>query len=179
MGRRKQTTGPETFLLSRSACITMMISAAEVYPRECMGGVCIDKNNPSHVVSAHPWQKARRKYLEVVSESSFVIDKLLSKSQWHLCADYHSHTYRVNEKLDELVPSNQDLRSLEIGGVEFIIRIHKVKRAEYWMMQNADGGFVEGAIGRFRFQIKAFRRTPALDSKTKLVYKTLRVKLDR
>ncbi len=177
MGSRVENLGPSTFRLSRSACLTMLISAAEVYPRECMGGISCNRSDVSRVVSAHPWQKAKRKYLEVVSESSYEVSKLLSKkSHWTLFCDYHSHTFRTNERLGELEPSSQDLKSLEDGGVEFIVRIHKVKKSDFFMISHRSG-WIEASLGKFRFQIKVFQRLPALDDKKIPLYKTLRVKL--
>jgi hypothetical protein len=175
MGLRKQKQ-PETFWLSRHACLTMILSAAEVFPRECMGGICVRKDDHSRIVSTHPWQNAKRKYLEVVSGSSWEFSKIMKKDcPWRLYCDYHSHTYRAHEKLDELEPSGQDLRSLNVGDTEFIVRVHRSRKNEFWM--KGCRGHVEAALGPFRFQIKAFRRIAALDKKKPLLYKTVRVRL--
>lgn len=180
MARPRKNKKLEVFRLSRSACLTMITSAAEVYPRECMGGLCCLDDKPSTVLTAFPWQKAKRKYLEVVSESSWEFSKIMreNKCQWSLLGDYHSHTYRSNEALGELIPSKQDLNSLDVGGVEFIVRIHKKKSNAFWMTEHEDG-YVEAALGKFRFMIKAFERLSALDSKKVPLYKTLRVRLAR
>lgn len=173
MGRLCKNT--EFVTLSRTACLVMIASAAEVYPRECMGGLCCLTQEPCKIVAAFPWQNAKRKHLEVVSESSWHFERLLGRrSPWTLCYEYHSHPYKPKEKDSELEPSRQDLLNLNIGGTELIIKVRKTKKLDFYMRDQ--NGFVEAAMGPFRFEIKAFQRTVGEYRRTPL-YKTLKIRL--
>jgi proteasome lid subunit RPN8/RPN11 len=161
--------------LSRNACLVMIASAAEVYPKECMGGLCCLTSNPCRIVAAFPWQNAKRKQLEVISESSWHFAKLLGKnSPWSLCYEYHSHPFKPRERNVFLEPSRQDLLNLDVGGVELIVLVTKKKKVDFYM--KCENGVVEAAMGPFRFQIKAFQRLTGQYRKTPL-YKTLKIRL--
>lgn len=160
MGRRACQL--KSLTLTRAACLSIVASAAEVFPKECMGSIC-SLSRPvvtGEIEAAFPYQIATRKSEQVTSCSSFLFFDMLGRGgPWVKVGDFHSHTY--TRKLDVLEPSEVDLDNMEIGDVEVIVRVHRNKhRSNSW---KASRGSIRVSWGKFRFLIKAFMRLEGFD----------------
>jgi proteasome lid subunit RPN8/RPN11 len=131
----------------------MVCSAIEVFPKECMGCVLGKKNV---VLSAFPYQNARRKLKEVTSMSSSIFTCLFKNGKIKKIADYHSHTYQHFERSEHCAPSAMDIAQLDVGGVEFIVQIRKRRKKSSYM--RCSSGTIHIGWKRFRCSIVAFRR---------------------
>lgn len=181
-GRRKK--GADCSVLqrlevTRAACLAIVASAAEVYPKECMGSIC-SLERPSKqgkLLAAFPYQIARRRVEEVSSYSSWLFLEMLSKGgPWIKIGDYHSHTYQKREKVDFLSPSEEDLNNMRVGSLEVIVRVKQTARL-YNSWKGSGKGGIRIAWGRFRFLIKAFVRMPGKCQEGIPLYKTIRLVL--
>lgn len=172
--KRKDFSGAESLSISRSACVSIAASAAEVFPKECMG--CLGGIVGSDSVAvAIPYQLAKRKAREVVSSSPDMFKELLG-GHYVKFADYHSHTFEAYEDVLELEPSSQDMQEIKHGEVEIIIQMTKSKSSVQRTRQLKDGS-ISGSLGRFRFLIRAFVRIRGVDKFKFPRYKVLRLVL--
>jgi proteasome lid subunit RPN8/RPN11 len=133
----------------------MVMSASESFPKECMGCVCVNRGG-SRVVSAFPYQYAKRYNQSVTSSSSGVFDRMLREGPLRKLGDYHSHTFFGGEKAEELEPSPTDL-DMPVGGMEAIVSVRRTNRMSFSI--RSSGGRIYGAWRNFRFRIAVFRRT--------------------
>lgn len=165
-----------TIKIKRSACIGIIASAAEVFPKECMGCICYSSKNS--IVAAFPYQIARRKDQEVWSNSAVYFDKLFKTGGFYKkLGDFHSHTFQSFEKLYPLTPSPTDLNELPIGGIEVIVQVRRTRRnGNSW--RTTSGGRISIAWERYRFLIAAFKRIDGHDSAGVPLYKKVRLFLD-
>jgi len=161
--------------IKRSACLAIIASAAEVFPKECMGCVCYGSKNA--IVAAFPYQVASRKDMEVCSDSSVYFDKMFKTGLFKKLGDFHSHTFQSFEKLQPLTPSPTDLNQLPIGGIEVIVQIRRTrKKSNSW--RTTKGGSVSIAWDRYRFLIAAFMRIDGHDKDKVPLYKKVGLLLD-
>ena len=159
--------------IARPACLSIIASAAEVYPKECMGSVCCPVSDQAHIVAAFPYQIARRKLAEVTSESPDVFDKLFNNGPFIKFGDFHSHPFQAFEEVYPLGPSETDLNDLKNGEIEIIVQVRRTrKNSNYW--RNTKVG-VSIAWDRYRFFIGAFMRTGGLDVEGVPLYKKVRL----
>ncbi len=166
---------PRAIRIKRSACLSIIASAAEVFPKECMGCVCYGPKN--QIVAAFPYQIARRKDMEVWSNSATYFDKLFKTGLFKKLGDFHSHTFQSFEKVFPLTPSQTDLEQLPIGGIEVIVQIRRTRRkSNKW--KTTKGGKITIAWDRYRFLIAAFMRIDGHDKNNIPLYKRVRLLLD-
>jgi len=160
--------------INRSACVSIVAAAVEVFPKECMGCICC--NSQGKINAAFSYQIARRKEQQVTSTSAEYFDKLFPSGTFLKLGDFHSHTYQHFEKLDPLEPSPTDLNQLKIGGIEVIIRIKRTRaNLNKWQKSN---GRIKIALGRYRCLIAAFMRIDGIDLLGVPLYKEVRLNLD-
>lgn len=161
--------------ISRSACLSIIASAAEVFPKECMGSICCDlKANCIH--TAFPYQVAKRKTEEVQSDSSGVFDKLFKSGPYIKLGDYHSHPYVSTEKMETLRPSPTDLEELDQDTVEVIVQVRRTRRkSNYWRTTKSER--VSIAWDRYRFLIAGFMRVEGVDDEGVPLYKKVGLKM--
>jgi len=145
----------KSLLISRPVCLTMVMSASEPFPKECMGCVCMDRGC-SRIVSAFPYQYAKRYNQGVTSCSANDFDRMLMKGPVRKLGDYHSHTFFGGEKAYDLEPSPTDL-DMPVGGMEAIVSIRRTNRMAFSI--RSSGGRIYGAWRNFRFRIAVFRKT--------------------
>lgn len=161
------------YLITRAACVAIMASAAEVFPKECMGTVCVRSLTPRILEVAIPYQLARRQLEAVTSNSSSAFDKLFSTGLYDKFGDFHSHPFLSSEELLPLEPSETDLKQLRVGDVEVIVRARRtVRNSDTWRI-TSEG--ISISWGRFRFLISAFRRIQGTDATGCPLYKRLRL----
>lgn len=160
-----------TIAIARPACLSIIASAAEVFPKECMGSICCDLK-ASRIVAALPYQVATRKPQEVISGSSGVFDKLFQQGPFLKLGDYHSHPFQASEKIFPLGPSPTDLNGLRNGEIEVIVQVRRTRRkGNYW--RTTKKGRISIAWDRYRFLIGAFMRAPGTDDDGVPLYKSI------
>lgn len=168
---------PQSAAISRAACLAIVASAAEVYPKECMGSVCCNAyaKRPK-ITAAFPYQVARRKLQEVMSDSSTTFDKLFLTGPFAKLGDYHSHPFQGFEKIEPLAPSETDLSELSVGDIEIIVQVRRRRRkGNYW--RTTTSGQVSIAWDRYRFLIGGFRKAEGTDEDGVPLYKKIRLRL--
>lgn len=171
-------TALERLRVTRAACLAMIASAVEVFPKECMGSVCALQvpTVEGRICGAFPYQLARRSPEEVSSLSSWMFLDLLSEGgPWVKIGDYHSHTYRRCKKIEELLPSGTDLEGMGVGDVEIIVQVCKTKQC-----RNSWRGVREGiriSWGKYRFLLKGFLRLEGRNQEGDPLYRTVELSL--
>lgn len=151
----------ETLCVSKEACLSIVASAAEVFPNECIGILCCTSlpGRRGLVNAAFPYQMARRNPDTVSTDSSDFFLAMFNRSlnsRFLKMGDYHSHPFRYPERIEPLLPSEYDLESLVVGAIEIIVRVRRVKKnRNSW---KSDRGSIKISWGKFRFLIKAFVR---------------------
>jgi len=139
--------------------ISMVVSAVEVYPKECLGVLLgyrawnsLDKTRRAIVEHAISYQSAERgrKSVEVKEKHEFRCKNMLYK----LCSlepigDFHSHP----ESDTEL--SIADKRSMRVGNIEIVIAISEKRRTTPWRYDNIRKE-LSGVFGDYRFDIAAY-----------------------
>jgi len=162
--------------IARPACLSIIASAAEVYPKECMGSVCCPVKGKNKIIAAFPYQVARRKLQEVTSESSHTFDKLFNIGPFLKFGDYHSHPFQAFEKVFPLSPSETDLKELRAGEVEIIVQVRRTRsKGNYWRVTKT--GCISIAWDRYRFLIAAFMRKSGTDEEGFPLYNKVGLKL--
>lgn len=145
---------PEVYLIPKSACLVMMVSAMEAYPKECMGVVLSSRRG--FVLSAIPYQLARRRPMSVSSESCLRLERLFSRGCVRKMCDYHSHIYAREGPSWEVEPSDDDLIGTGVGGLEMIVGVRRVRSSANWIRNSGKG--VLAALGTFRFKVALFEK---------------------
>jgi hypothetical protein len=141
-----------------------------------MGAVCASPDDYRNIVVTIPYQVAQRKEAEVSSRSPYVFEKMFQTGNFRKICDYHSHPCCPWEKHALLEPSSTDLKQIQVGGIELIVKVVRTKKnANYW---RSNGYAIFVAWGKFRFEISVFQRLKD-QSKKVLLYKTLRIGLKR
>lgn len=166
---------PDEILISRSACLSIIAAAAEVFPKECMGSVCTEAGDSWKIIAAIPYQCAKRTSSQVVSESPEAFEKMFKHGTFRKLGDFHSHPFKAKEHLDPLAPSTTDLESLCLGCLELIVRIRKVKKKTNSWRQGKNGRIYVG-WNQFRCVIGAFVREKGTEDE-ELLYNDVRLSL--
>lgn len=136
--------------------ISMIVSAVEVFPNECLGLLLgyrawnsLDKTRRAIVEQAIAYQTAERKRneAEIGRKPEFRCKDMFYKLySWEPIGDFHSHP---NAKASL---SNGDKKSMEIGDIEIIIGIAKKRRTSYWRYSTSKKE-LSGVFGDYRFEI--------------------------
>jgi proteasome lid subunit RPN8/RPN11 len=144
----------DLIVLPKATCWPIVFAAIEVFPKECMGGVALASRRGKVAMAdfAFPYQLAMRKMDEVASNSGAFFDGVMRRK----LADFHSHPHVGREPVLSF-PSEMDLDGMYDGDVEIIISVGR-KKSKASRSMGCRRGIVSGAIGRFRFSMKAFVR---------------------
>ena len=172
---RKPNSKASDYILTRAACVAIVASAAEVYPKECMGTIYVESKSKNLIIGAIPYQLAKRKDAEVTSNSATGFERFFSLGEYVKLGDYHSHTFQFFEQLLPLEPSETDLEQLKEGDIEVIVRAKRTNKKSYSWRVKEDG--INISWGRFRFLISVFERLPGTDNEGIPLYKRLRLAL--
>lgn len=152
--------------IARPACLAIIASSCEVFPKECMGSVCCVSmpTRVGNIVAAFPFQKADRMISSVSSYSVNLFEEMTSAGPWITMGGYHSHTQRANE-IVSCLPSPTDIEELGIGGLEIISRISHDRKQTRNVWKNNASGRISISWGKFQFLIAAYVRTEAPSDK--------------
>jgi len=139
--------------------INMIVSAVEVYPKECLGVLLgyrawnsIDKTRRAIVEQAISYQTAERSRSSVEVKERHELrckDMLYKLCSLEPIGDFHSHP-QADTSL-----SLADKKSMGVGDVEIIVAISKKKRTTPWRY-NIVKKELSGVFGDFRFDIAAY-----------------------
>jgi len=139
--------------LSDKAFIGIVLSAIEVYKKECLGALLgYNLRNRITVEYAIPYQTAKRKPTEVEpnwkreTRVQEILPKLVHLK--HL-GYFHSHTQRGAQKATA-EPSRPDIESMIPAQIEIIVAVNDSKRRTQWY---ATGKELRGTIGKYRFRL--------------------------
>lgn len=164
--------------LSPTACLVVCASAAEVFPKECIGTVATSIayiDGVLHIDAAFPYQLARRTKNSVVSHSSSLFGSMFGGGAWKKIGEFHSHPFQYFETLVALEPSDFDMKSLRPGDIEVIVRVQRSKKSACSWKTSASGS-IQVSWGHFRFLIKTFARVKGYDGKFPR-YRTVKMRL--
>ena len=152
-----------TAYLSPSAFWGLLISAVEVYKRECFGLLIgyRDRRGPTEeesfiVEHAIPYQSAGRKHRGVVSNprAHRRIERFLRNiPQLSVIGDFHSHTmWGYNRAASH--PSDTDLQGMERENVYVIVSVNDRLREVRWNYN--DDGSLSGTTDDHYFRLTAY-----------------------
>lgn len=136
----------------------MIVSAVEVYPKECLGVLLgyrawnsLDKTRRAIVEQAISYQTAERTGSSVEIEERHELrckDILYKLSASEPIGYFHSHP-KMGPDL-----SSKDKKSMNFGDIEIVVAISKKKRTTPWKY-DIDKKELSGVFGDFRFDISA------------------------
>lgn len=157
--QRIDCSNVELLRISRPACLAIIASACEVFPKECMGTICCMEPpvKVGKIVAAFPFQKADRKRSEVDSYSFFFFQEMLSSGPWHTLGSFHSHP-ETKRSSAQCAPSEFDLRGMDPGDLEIIVRIRHSRKTKKNAWKSTSTGRCSISWGKFQFLIGAFIR---------------------
>ena len=152
--------------ISQNAFWGLLISAVEVYKRECFGLLIgyRDRRGPEEmyiVEHALPFQSAGRKHRGVVSNprAHRRIERFLSNiPQLSVIGDFHSHTMWGYSRAASR-PSDTDLEGMTKENVYVIVSINDRLREVAWNYN--DDGSLSGTTDDHYFRLTAYTMTAA------------------
>jgi proteasome lid subunit RPN8/RPN11 len=144
--------------ISASAFWAILISAVEVYKRECFGFLLgyRDSGNLYIVEHAMSYQTAHRRHTSVEKNrlASRRMDKFLANlPQLSLIGDFHSHTGWGDLK-GVGIPSTQDIIDMTPEHLNIIMVVNDKRRSLPWQY-NGDGT-LSGTIEDYHFRIGGY-----------------------
>lgn len=145
-------------IVDRLACLTIMASAIEVFPKECIGLVFGKAGNG---VLAVPIQVARRRNESVTTISDLLSDKFETFLGFKRLCGYHSHTFTARERDDDVRPSDTDMKGIDVGEIEVIVNIRKRRRTSN-SIAAVDGCILMSFAG-YDLKMSAFERIEGKD----------------
>lgn len=137
------------------ALLTMVLSTAEVYKKECYGLVLgtVDKDK-YNVMSVAPIQKASRDFKEVrPGDWSNIVKKNRGLFGQRILGDYHSHT-QYGEARGGTRLSEEDIASAEHDLI-FVIAANDVVKKRKWI--GTQTGLITGTFDLISFSIKVYQ----------------------
>lgn len=154
--------------ISANAFWALLVSAIEVYKKECFGILLgyRDSSNIYIVEHALSYQTARRTHGSVDRNkraSKRIQDFLESIPHLSLIGDFHSHTGWGDLK-GVSNPSEQDISDMRAEVVSMIIVVNDKRRSSAWQY-NGDGA-LSGTVDSYHFKIGAYY-LDATDGKTR------------
>lgn len=148
--------------LSGDAFWGLLISAIEVYKKECYG--CLigyrDENNVFIVQHALSYQSARRYNTGVIENKRAIrrIRKFLSNiPPLALIGDFHSHAGWGDLKAVP-TPSDQDVEEMEPKTIYVIIEVNDKRKSVPWNYN--DDGTLSGTTDDYYFKVVAYYLSP-------------------
>jgi proteasome lid subunit RPN8/RPN11 len=152
--------------ISQNAFWGLLISAVEVYKRECFGLLIgyRDRKGPDEmyiVEHALPYQTARRRHRGVTSNprAHKRIDRFLRKvPQLSVIGDFHSHTMWGYSRAASH-PSETDLEEMIAENTYIIVSVNDRLREVPWNYN--DDGSLSGTTDDHYFRITAYTMTAA------------------
>jgi proteasome lid subunit RPN8/RPN11 len=146
-------------IVDKLACLTIMASAIEVFPRECIG---LAFGTPNLTLLAIPIQVARRRDESVSTVSELISDTFSNYLGLSRICGYHSHTFKASERETDVTPSKTDMEGIDIGDIEVIVNIRKRRKKREFM--KSEDGLIYMSFGGYDLKMAAFER---LDGKNR------------
>jgi len=155
-----------TAYVSQNAFWGLLISAAEVYKRECFGlliGYRVRRGRQEMYIIEHglPYQTAGRRHKGVVSNprAHKRIERFLSSiPQLSVIGDFHSHTMWGYSRAASH-PSDTDLEGMVPHNVYIIVSVNDRLREVPWNYN--DDGSLSGTTDEHHFRLTAYAVTAA------------------
>lgn len=144
--------------ISANAFWALLVSAVEVYKRECFGILLGYRDNSNIYIVEHAisYQTANRRHTSVEKNgraSRRMLKFLENLPHLSLVGDYHSHTGWGDLK-GVGVPSTQDICDMSPGNLYIIIVANDKRRLSAWQY-NGDGT-LSGTVDAYHFRIGAY-----------------------
>jgi proteasome lid subunit RPN8/RPN11 len=144
--------------ISANAFWALLVSAIEVYKKECFGILLgyRDSSNIYIIEHALSYQTARRTHGSVDRNrraSKRIEDFLASIPHLSLVGDFHSHTGWGDLK-GVARPSHQDIRDMKEETISAIIVVNDKRRSVPW--QYTRDGALAGTVDQYHFKIGAY-----------------------
>ncbi len=143
--------------LSENVFLGLVLSAVEVYKKECFG-LLLGYRTPEKYIVDHaiPYQSVKRGYnwAELRMERWQLMKEVLKNfPKLDVIGDFHSHTmYRGDPASIDLTPD--DIEYMEPTDLQVVVAVNESKRSKSWAV-NFDHT-VSGTIDRFHFKIAAY-----------------------
>src|SRR5688572_20871126 len=158
--------------ISANAFWALLVSAIEVYKRECFGILLgyRDSSNIYIIEHALSYQTAHRKHTSVEKNgrASKRMEKFLANlPHLSLVGDFHSHT-GWGELKGVGIPSVQDITDMTPEQLSLIIVVNDKRRTSLWQY-NGDGT-LSGTVDDYHFRIVAYFLDAASRSKRANIY---------
>jgi len=155
-----------TAYISQNAFWGLLISAVEVYKRECFGlliGYRDQKEDEDRYIIEHavPYQTAGRRHKGVVSNprAHKRIERFLANiPQLSVIGDFHSHTMWGYSKAANAL-SDTDLEGMEPDNVYLVVSVNDRLREVQWNYN--DDGSLSGTTDEHHFRLTAYTVTDA------------------
>jgi proteasome lid subunit RPN8/RPN11 len=168
-------TPANSIKLARAACLSILASVAEVYPKECVG-VAYRRKGMKTICAAFPIQIANRRKASVDCTSPVIFDTFAECGEYERVCDYHSHPYEANYNVGAVQPSKTDIEGLEVGEVEIIVNVQKKRsKKEEWIVKD---GSIHVIHKNYVYEISAFMRIQGSTSRGPL-YKRVYMRLGK
>lgn len=143
--------------LGEAALVSLLVSSAEVYKKECYGTLLgYRTDNRILVEHAIPYQSALRKHSEVVlgARSRRIIDEVLEGlPKYKVLGEYHSHPMfgdkRANVRLGAL-----DTIDMNADDVQIIVAINDKSRHQGWRARSDSA--IAGTYSNYHYSIGAY-----------------------
>jgi proteasome lid subunit RPN8/RPN11 len=153
--------------ISEQAFLSIVLSAAEVYRRECYGLLFgYSLTGKTIVEGAIAYQTAERRFSEVslFERQNRIIQRVIARfPKYEYLGEFHSHSdYRGSE--GEAGLTDADLESMTEGEIALVVAINPRRRSIPWST-NRDGT-LSGTLADFRIRIGGYTiRPPATDTR--------------
>lgn len=149
-------TSPKV-IYENSALIGVLISAAEVYKKECYGMLLgFKKKGRYEIAEAVACQTASRGYSEVtisaanVERLNYILDAV---PKYTLLGDFHSHPAYGTE-MGRVQMSDEDCDDADLGKLQAIVAVNPASRRVRWRI-NSDYT-ISGTLGGYHFKIATY-----------------------
>jgi len=143
--------------LSENAFVDLLLSAAEVYKKECLGFLLGYRLRDRFIIEhAFSFQTASRRHKGVIyhEKNHKKIEPILQRlDKVQLIGDFHSHTqFGADKGLP--IPSEEDIESMKPEHVYLIIAVNDNEKTLPWG-ENRDGT-VSGSAGNLFYKVSAY-----------------------
>lgn len=143
--------------ISEEAFLGLVLSAIEVYKRECLGLLLGYRMEDGFLIEyAIPYQTAERSHDVADINNRYhrrLKGALEALHKWDLIGDFHSHPQYGPAK-GNVSPSNEDIRDVPENSIFIIVAIND-RRKHQFFEENKDGT-ISGALGEHHIKLACF-----------------------
>ncbi|MBI3802544.1 MAG: hypothetical protein HY282_02125 [Nitrospirae bacterium] len=143
--------------LNENVFIGLILSAVEVYKKECFG-LLLGYRNPDKFIVEHaiPYQSVKRghSWTELRPDKWTLITEVLKNfPKLDVIGDFHSHTMYRDVRADVTL-STEDIKYMDEADLQIVIAVNENKRARSKLFQFDHT--VSGALDKYQFKIAAY-----------------------